>query len=93
MFGLALPQLLDHYQDIVLDQMICDYQYILRVPVSAVDEDHPLDSMVSMLYFSRMIETDNPDAERFSVWTLKTVPADNYRQEEIMLYGIAPESR
>lgn len=33
LFGLALPPLLDHYQEEITSNMICDYQYVLKAPV------------------------------------------------------------
>lgn len=33
MFGLALPDVLDNYQEDIISNMICDYQYILKAPV------------------------------------------------------------
>ena len=33
MFGLALPDVLDNYQEDILSNMICDYQYVLKAPV------------------------------------------------------------
>lgn len=33
MFGLALPDVLDNYQEDITSNMICDYQYVLKAPV------------------------------------------------------------
>lgn len=92
MFGLGLPMVLDNYQANIEQNLLCNYQYILSMPVSLQSDDHKLQSMVSLLLFSREIETENPDAEKFSAYTLKTLPGAS-REEEILLYGIAEGSR
>ena len=33
LFGMALPPLIEHYQEEITSNMICDYQYILKAPV------------------------------------------------------------
>ena len=66
LFGLGLPVVLDHYKATIGDNMLANYQYLLQMPVGAVDEDHKLESMLNMMMFSRSVETDNPDAEKFS---------------------------
>ncbi|SHK72373.1 ABC transporter permease [Hespellia stercorisuis] len=87
LFGLALPVVLDHYQEEVEQNMLSSYQYMLSVPVSIMSDDSKLRSMLSMLEFSKSVETDNKDAEKFSVYSLDTTdgPCDS---EEILLYGI-----
>ena len=57
-----------------------------------MDEDHKLESLVNMLYFQHEVETDNPDAEKFSAYSLKTTDKE-YKEEEILLYGLADNSR
>lgn len=91
LFGLIFPSILAHYQDTIGDNMLAGYQYMLQVPIDATDEDRKLESLVSMLYFRHEVETDNPDAEAFSAYSLKTVGAA--REEEIPLYGVRPDSR
>ncbi len=93
MFGLMLPSVLHHYQDTIGDDMICAYQYILRVPYDAMDDTHKLRSFLKMAEFSKAIETDNETAERFSAYTLETTGDDGRKVEEIMLYGVADDSR
>lgn len=39
LFGLMMHPLLEHYQDSVLDNMIADYQYILKVPVEVKNKE------------------------------------------------------
>ena len=36
--------------------------------------------------------TDNEDAEEFSAYSLNTLPG-KYKSEEVLLYGIEPDSR
>lgn len=92
MFGLLFPAVLDHYQTVLKDNLLCNYQYILQIPINAMDEDHKLESLVNMLYFQHEVETDNPDAEKFSAYLLKTTDKE-YKEEEILLYGLADNSR
>ena len=33
LFGMALPPLIEHYQEEITSNMLCDYQYILKAPV------------------------------------------------------------
>ena len=93
LFGLGLPNVLDNYKNSINDTLIADYQYMLSAPVSyAGEDDDPLTSMVNALLFSRAVETENPDAEKFSAWSLKTL-GDQARVESIVLYGIEENSR
>lgn len=39
MFGLLMPSILDHYQDEITDNMLCQYQYVLKVPVETKEKD------------------------------------------------------
>ena len=80
MFGLLFPAVLDHYQTVLKDNLLCNYQYILQIPINATDEDHKLESLVNMLYFQHEVETDNPDAEKFSAYSLKTIDKE-YKEE------------
>ncbi len=92
MFGLLLPSLLTHYQEEIEKNMLCDYQYMLQIPAGTMDEENKLESMIAMLLFSREAETKNEDAEKFSAYSLQTT-GENVREEEILLYGIEPDSR
>ena len=92
MFGLLFPAVLEHYQTVLEDNLLCNYQYILQIPINAIDEEHKLESLVNMLYFQHEVETDNPDAEKFSAYSLKTTDKE-YKEEEILLYGLADNSR
>lgn len=92
LFGLGLQVVLDHYKATIGDNMLANYQYMLQMPVGAVDEDHKLESMLNMMMFSRSVETDNPDAEKFSAYSLK-MQQNATRTEEVLLYGIEPDSQ
>lgn len=92
MFGLGLPAVLNNYDASLTGDLFCNYQYMLTLPVDMTDEDHKLSSLFSMMQFSNAVETDNPDAEKFNVHSLSTT-YEQYRQEEIVLYGIEENSR
>ena len=90
-FGLVFPSALNHYQSTITDHMFCDYQYMLSVPSKALDEDHKLFSMFSMLTYMSDVETENEDAEKFTAYSLQTM--DYSRNEEVLLYGVEENSR
>ena len=92
LFGLGLPSLIEHFQAEIENNMLSKYQYMLQVPVDAMNEDRMLESMMNMMIFQENVETDNPDAEKFSAYMLQTTD-EKIRQEEILIYGIAPDSR
>lgn len=89
-FGLLLPSVLSHYQVEIQNGLLAKYQYLLEAPVSAASGNE-LDRLISMLEFSAGTKTDNPDAEEFSAYSLDTFPG-KYKTEEIMLYGVDPDS-
>lgn len=91
MFGLLLPSVLSHYQLEIQDNMLAKYQYVLQVPVSAVS-GNKFESLVSLLEFYMDSETKNEDAEEFSAYSLNTLPG-KYKSEEVLLYGIEPDSK
>ena len=92
MFGLLFPAVLDHYTAHISDNLLCNYQYLLTIPLDAVDEEHKLRSLIAMMEFSDGVETENEDAEKFSIFTLKTTD-ERYMIENVMLYGVDPDSR
>ena len=92
MFGLGLPDCLDNYQASIESNLLSNYQYILQIPLSAMDENHKLESTVSMLKFQYEVETDNEGAEPFAAYTLKTLPG-LAKSEDVMIYGVDPDSR
>lgn len=92
MFGLELPSVINHYQETLQDGLLCNYQYILTIPVGVVDEKHKLESMIALLNFENEVETENEDAEKFSAYTLDNVGTGGI-VDEILFYGIEPDSR
>lgn len=91
-FGLEMPVVIRHYQDTLQETMLCNYQYILTLPVGALDEDRKLESLLTMLSFEQEVETENEDAEKFSAYTLDNM-SDSNIVDEILFYGIEPDSR
>ena len=91
MFGLLLPSALSHYQVEIQNNMLAKYQYMLQVPVSAVS-GNKFDGLISLLEFYMDSRTDNENAEEFSAYSLNTLPG-KYKSEEVLLYGIEPDSR
>ena len=70
-FGLALPKALDHYQEEVERSLLAEHQYIMQIPLDALDEDHKLQSALKMMQFVSETETENETAEKFSAYTLR----------------------
>lgn len=91
MFGLILPSILNHYQESIPKQMLCNYQYMLQVPIEAMDEEHKLESMVQMLLFSKAVETENEDAEKFSAYSLEQSMSSE-KKDGVTIYGVAENS-
>lgn len=92
MFGMMFPPVLSHYQEIMEQNLLCRYQYLLQVPLSAANEEQKLQSMVSMLWFQHQVETEQEDAEKFSAYTLNTL-GERYKSETVLLYGMEEGSR
>ena len=90
-FGMLLPSALDHYQLEIRNNMLAKYQYMLSVPAS-VTSGNKLDGMISLLEYYMDTRTDNKDAEKFSAYSLNTLPG-KYKSEEILLYGVEPDSQ
>ena len=90
-FGMLLPSALDHYQLESQGNMLPKYQYKLSVPAS-VSSGNKLDGMLSLLEYYMDTRTDNKDAEKFSAYSLNTMPG-KYKSEEIVLYGVEPDSQ
>ena len=91
MFGLIFPSILNHYQESIPKQMLCNYQYMLQVPIEAMDEEHKLESMVQMLLFSKAVETENEDAEKFSAYSLEQSMSTG-KKDGVTIYGVAENS-
>lgn len=92
-FGLALPQALDHYQEVVENNLLAEHQYIMQIPLDALDDDHKLESALKMMEFVSGTETENETAEKFSAYTLRTPSDGSYRSEDVMIYGVSTDSR
>ena len=48
LFGLALPAVIDNYQDEITSNMLCEYQYILKAPVETETENVEKFSVTSL---------------------------------------------
>ena len=92
-FGLALPQALDHYEEVVLSHLLAENQYILQIPLEALDDSRKLRSAVQMMAFLKEAETENETAEKFGMYNLRTPTDGPYRSEDVMVYGISEGSR
>lgn len=92
MFGLAFPPVLDHYQAELSGNLLADYQYMLQVPLELTREDHKLENLIAALRFRSAVETENPDAEKFSAYSLRTL-GEEYPAEDILFYGVEPDSK
>ena len=90
-FGMLLPSALDHYQLEIQENMLAKYQYMLSVPASAYS-GNKADAMSSLMEYYMDTRTDNKDAEKFSAYSLNTMPG-KYKSEEITLYGVEPDSK
>ena len=93
LFGIAFPKLLTSYEKVIEENMIAKYQYILSPPLSAANEENKLNSLFEMLLYELEVDTENEDAEAFTAYELKTMPSEDYMQEEISIYGIEPDSK
>ena len=58
MFGMMMSPLLKHYQDETLDNMLADYQYVLKMPVETENKDAEKYLVTSLIY-----KTDIRDEE------------------------------
>ena len=92
LFGMGLPAILDYYESKMTESLFAEYQYMLTMPAEMAGQSHKLESTISMLRFAMEVETDNEDAEKFTAAVLRRMP-DEYRDEEITLYGIEEDSR
>lgn len=90
-FGLLLPSVLDHYQEEIQENMLAKYQYILEVPTEAMSGSK-LESLLALMQYSNGTKTENKTAEKFSAYTLNTIPGQA-KSEEVMLYGVESDSR
>ena len=93
LFGIALPVVLDRYQDSMKDNMLCNYQYYLKIPAYRMDRDYEMDKIMSFSFLRLSAMTSNPDAEAFSSYTLKVPEGEALRVENINVYGVKKNSR
>lgn len=84
MFGMMMPLMFAHYGETMKDQLLANYQYILEVPAalggSEVHADTLLKTAVDLLQFNSGIRTENPDAEKFSIYSMKTLTAEDWKK-------------
>lgn len=92
MFGLLFPSAMQHYQDTMPDNMLSQYTTMLTVPANAANEKRKLQSLVNMLIFRSDVETEQAGAEKFSAYSLMTLPG-KYKSESVTLYGVEPDSQ
>lgn len=95
-FGLILPDALNHYSDTIAENMLSNTQTMLQVPYSALDEDHKLKALLSMMMFRMETETEENNAEKFSAYSLQTLSPEEggiAKSESVLLYGVEPDSR
>ena len=93
LFGMALPVVLDRYQESMKDNMLCNYQYYLKIPAYRMDRDYEMDKILSSTFLRLSSMTSNPDAEPFSSYTLKIPEGEALRVENINVYGVKKDSR
>ena len=92
-FGMMLPPLLVHFQGVVTQSMLAKHIYLFQVPAGAIDTDDQLSAAFSYIFYENKILTNNPDAEKFSAYSLKTIGENGARVEEVTLYGVIDKSR
>ena len=92
-FGMMLPPLLIHYQGIVTQNMLANHIYLLQIPAGAIDSDDEMSAAFSYVFLQSKINTNNPDAEKFTACSLKTIGEGGTRIEEVTIYGVADDSR
>lgn len=107
MFGMDMHPILDHYQDIVVNNMTAKYQYILNTPESvdttAIEQVFQTipqefrDSFLNLIddQYDEMYDnykTKTKGAEAFSLYSLKTLPESTI-EEDISLYGLQNNSQ
>ena len=94
MFGMQLPALMTNFQAVIDKDMIASYQYILNIPLSLTDSSAmKTDQLLEYMEYASSVSTENPTAEKFSVYTLKTEEVPGSRQDQVMIYGIRENSR
>lgn len=88
LFGLFMTPLLDDYSDSILDNMICEYQYILKVPVETENKDAEKYLMTSLKSTSGSSDSDAVSVygiEDGSSYFTEDFPSDGvYASEEYL---------
>ncbi len=92
MFGLIMQPILSEYQNSIEDNMISEYQYFMAIPTISFEGTDILGNLLELMEYQEGIETENPDAEKFSAWSLEALDGP-YEEETITLYGLESESR
>ena len=92
MFGLALPEVLNHYQKEIETGLFANYQYMLQVPLSAKTAANEMEKVQALLQYSQEVETKNKDAEKFSAYSLETL-GDAAKEEKVTIYGVSDDSK
>ncbi len=92
MFGLALPEVLNHYQDEIETGLFANYQYMLHASISAKSAADEMEKMQALLQYAQGVKTENKDAEKFSAYSLETL-GDVAKQEKVTVYGVSEDSK
>ena len=90
LFGLGMTDMLDLYSQDMKNNMLANYQYILKVPASLQTDSKDVSSMIEAYTFMKGIETDSKTAEKFSAYSLKIKDNDI---DTVSVYGIKENSR
>ena len=91
LFGMMMVPLLDHYQQVTVENMLAPYQYILNVPEEPdEDEKYTVLGMIQKL-LTPSLETDTESAEKFCMESMKNV-VPGKEGESITVYGISDDS-
>ena len=94
MFGMQLPKLLDNFKNVIIDNQIAAYQTILKLPLSLSDPSSTkVEQLMEFMEYQDAVATENPTAEKFSVYSLQTPEVEGIRQDGVMLYGISDHSK
>lgn len=90
LFGSMMGPMLDHFEEDIMSNMICKYQYVLQ----DIELDEPEGSTSGILYqffLDSMMSTSAEGAEKYCVTTLKTQEG-KLKSEEVMVYGVSEDS-
>ena len=93
LFGMALPVVLDRYQESMKDNMLCSCQYFLNVPAYKKDRDYEMDKILTSTFLRLSTMTSCRDAEPFTSYSLQIPEGEGRRVENITVYGVKKDSR